>query len=156
MARERAPTDSEASERIQVAKAILDDHATMSIAMVRAGEPWAAKVFFVEDEPEGGRLDLCCALLMTSRKRSLLQQSPRMAFVVAGDLPDRWIQGIGSAVVVEDDADAAAVMKRLEEKSPAAGPFLRAAGSTAVRIRVDLLKVTDLSATPPIAEFTFA
>ncbi|MCA1830543.1 MAG: hypothetical protein LC663_03395 [Actinobacteria bacterium] len=77
----------EADARVALTKDIFDEHATMSIAMIVAGEPWAAKVFFIEDEPDAGHLD----------------------------------------------QDAAAV-----------------------RIHVERLKVTDLSAEPPVAEFTFA
>jgi nitroimidazol reductase NimA-like FMN-containing flavoprotein (pyridoxamine 5'-phosphate oxidase superfamily) len=156
MADERAPTVAEISVRIEQAKQIFDDHPSMTIAMTHAGEPWIAKVFFVEDEPEPGRLDLCCALLATSRKLAMIRENARLAFVVAGELPDRWIQGTGGAEVVEDDADAAAIHKRLVEKSDAAGPFLDRIEWRALRIHVERMKLTDVASRPPVTEFTFA
>lgn len=155
MSDQRPPTAAEANERIEVAKQIFDDHATMAVAMTDEGEPWVAKVFFVEDEPGSGSLDLCCALLLTSRKLAMIHANARIAFVVGGEVPDRWCQGSGRAGIVEDDADAAAILKRIEERSDAARTFFSRAQSTAVRIHVERLKVTDLAATPPITEFTF-
>lgn len=152
---ERTPTRDEASERIEFAKVIFDRFATMSLAVAEGGEPWAGKVFFVEDEPAPGMLDLCCSVLVTSRKLDLLRANPRVAFVVAGDVPDSWIQGVGNASLVDDEADADAIIKRLEEKSEAAGPFLQRVRSTAVRIHVERMKLTDVTARPPITEFTF-
>ncbi|MFN2613330.1 MAG: hypothetical protein ABR552_00750, partial [Actinomycetota bacterium] len=102
---------------------------------------------------DAGHLDLCCVLV---GKRQALSSSSRVAFVVAGEEPTRWITGVGSAEVLDDDADEAAVIKRLEEKTPSAGGFLRDQDAAAVRIHVERLKVTDLSAEPPVAEFTFA
>lgn len=153
---DRTPTNAEADERIVLVEAVFAEHPSMAIATSAGDEPWAGKVFFVDDEPEPGRLDLCCALIVTSRKLEILQKNPRIAFVVAGDLPDRWIQGVGRAEVVEDEADCDAIMKRLEEKSAPAGPFLRRVPWKGVRIHVERLKLTDVAAIPPVAEFTFA
>jgi hypothetical protein len=86
----------------------------------------------------------------------MLERNPRVAFMVGGDQPDRWIQGVGLAETVTDDADAAAIMKRLEEKTPAAGDFLRGVPYVAVRIHVERMTLTDLTAPPPVTEFTFA
>lgn len=154
---ERVPTAGEADERVDAIKELFDRYHTMSIAAAsRGGDPWVAKVFFIEDEPAAGRLDLCCALINTSHKLAMIRETGRIAFVVAGDHPDRWAQGTGTAELVEDDADGDAIMKRLEAKSPAAGPFLRMVSWTAVRIHVDRLKLTDITTRPPITEFTFA
>ncbi|MCI0345410.1 MAG: pyridoxamine 5'-phosphate oxidase family protein, partial [Chloroflexi bacterium] len=122
---DREPTEGEADERVDAIKDLFDRYHTMSVAAASGGEPWIAKVFFVDDEPSAGRLDLCCALIKTSRKLAMIKETMRVAFVVAGDHPDRWAQGTGNVELVTDDADADAIMKRLEGKSPAAGPFLR-------------------------------
>ena len=153
---DREPTEGEVGERVDAIKDLFDRYHTMSIAAASDGEPWIAKVFFVEDEPTAGTLDLCCALIKTSRKLAMIRQTRRIAFVVAGDHPDRWAQGTGHVELVEDDADADAIMKRLEGKSPAAGPFLRMVEWTAVRVHVDRLKLTDITTRPPVTEFTFA
>ncbi len=154
---ERAPSDNEADERIDALKGLFDRYHTMAIAAASGtGDPWVAKVFFVEDEPAAGKLDVCCALIDTSRKLAMIRESGRVAFVVSGDHPDRWAQGTGAVEEVSDDADAEAIVKRLESKSPTAGPFLRMVAWTAIRIHVDRLKYTDIGATPPVTEFTFA
>jgi nitroimidazol reductase NimA-like FMN-containing flavoprotein (pyridoxamine 5'-phosphate oxidase superfamily) len=154
---ERAPTAGEADERIEAVRSLFDRYHTMSIAAASSpSEPWIAKVFFVDDEPGAGRMDICCAMINTSRKLAMMRGSGRVAFVVAGDHPDRWVQGTGGVEVVDDDADAEAIVKRLEGKSPTAGPFLRMVAWTAVRIHVDRLKYTDITGSPPVCEFTFA
>ncbi len=153
---EREPTAGEAGERVDAIKDLFDRYHTMSIAAASQGEPWIAKVFFVDDEPSAGRLDLCLALITTSRKFAMIKETRRVAFLVAGDHPDRWAQGTGDVELVDDDADADAVMKRLEAKSPAAGPFLRMVPWTAVRVHVDRMKLTDITTRPPVTEFTFA
>jgi hypothetical protein len=138
-------------------KNLFDMYHTMSIAAASGPrDPWIAKVFFVDDEPSPGKMDVCCALINTSRKFAMMRETGRIAFVVAGDHPDRWVQGTGDVEVVEDQADGDAIMKRLEAKSPMAGPFLRMVPWTAVRIHVDRMKFTDITARPPIAELTFA
>jgi hypothetical protein len=153
----RTPSAHEADERVGAIKSLFDSYHTMSIAAASGPkDPWIAKVFFVDDEPAAGKLDVCCALLDTSRKLGMMRETGRVAFVVAGDNPDRWAQGTGDVEIVQDDADADAIMKRLESKSPIAGPFLRMAPWTAVRIHVDRLKYTDIASRPPVAEFTFA
>ena len=144
-----------AGERVQAAKAMFDDFATMSVAACEGEEPWIGKAFFVEDEPGHRLLDMCCCLI-AAKTLALIERNPRVAFMVGGDQPDRWIQGVGIAEVVADDGDAAAIFKRLEEKTPAAGDFLRGADYTAVRIHVERMTMTDLTAPPPVTEFTFA
>ena len=154
---ERAPSGDEADERIDALKALFDRYHTMAIAASSGtGDPWVAKVFFIEDEPAAGRLDICCALINTSRKLAMIRETGRVAFVVSGDHPDRWAQGTGAVEIVEDEADGSAMVKRLEGKSSMAGPFLRMVPWTAVRIHVERLKYTDITATPPVTEFTFA
>jgi hypothetical protein len=144
-----------AGERVRAAKAMLDDFATMSVAACEGAEPWIGKAFFVEDEPREGRFDMCCCLI-AAKTLAMIERNPNVAFMVGGDQPDRWLQGTGSAEAVTDDADAAAILKRLEEKTPAAGDFLRKAQFTAVRIHVERMTLTQLSASPPVTEFTFA
>src|SRR6266545_2054935 len=117
------PRDAVTGERVQAAKAMFDDFATMSIAACEGSDPWVGKAFFVEDEPGHRRLDMCCCLI-AAKTVAMLERNPRVAFMVGGDQPDRWIQGIGVAETVTDDADADAILKRLKEKTPAAGEFL--------------------------------
>lgn len=148
-------SEHEASIRIEAAKAIFDEHQTMVVAACDGGEPWAAMVFFVEDEPDAGRLDMCC-MLVGGGRLEMVRAGARVAVLLAGEEPSRWIQGTGTAEVVSDEADAAAVRKRLEERSPAAGSFFGRSDVTAVRIHIQRLRVTDLGAAPPVTEFTFA
>jgi nitroimidazol reductase NimA-like FMN-containing flavoprotein (pyridoxamine 5'-phosphate oxidase superfamily) len=154
---ERAADATEADVLVGAVKGLFDQYHTMSIAAATSpSDPWIAKVFFVDDEPSPGKMDICCALINTSRKLAMMRESLRVAFVVAGDHPDRWAQGTGDVEIVDDDADSDAIMKRLEAKSPIAGPFLRMVPWTAVRVHVDRLKYTDITGVPPVAELTFA
>ena len=153
----RDATDGEAGAFVGAVKNLFDRYHTLAVAAASGpADPWIAKVFFVEDEPAPGKMDICCAMINTSRKLAMMRDTLRVAFVVAGDHPDAWAQGTGNVELVDDDADADAIMKRLEAKSPMAGPFLRMVPWTAVRIHVDRLKYTDLTGKPPIAELTFA
>jgi nitroimidazol reductase NimA-like FMN-containing flavoprotein (pyridoxamine 5'-phosphate oxidase superfamily) len=152
----RPASAGEATHRTDILKSVLDDYATMSIATAVAEQPWVAKVFFVDDEPTQGCLDLCCALIMTSRKLANLRSNPRVAFLVAGDSPDRWVQGTGRADVIEEQSEAEAIVKRLEARVPQAGAFLQLVPWTAVRIHVETAKLTDITMAPPVAEFSFA
>lgn len=154
-ATDRIPTGAEADERIDAVKALFDAYQTMSIATSDEGEPWAAKVFFVDDTPAPGRLDLCIALIVTSRKLAILKRNPRLAFVVAGDTPDRWVQGTGDVELVDDDAEGSLIGKALAAKSAPAGPFLGLVPWKALRVHVRRLKYTDVTMRPPVAEFTF-
>ena len=154
---ERAASAVEADELSGAVKALFDRYHTMSVAACTSPkDPWIAKVFFVDDEPAPGKMDICCAMINSSRKLGMMRETGRVAFVVAGDHPDAWAQGTGDVELVDDQADADAIMKRLEAKSPIAGPFLRMVPWTAVRLHVDRLKYTSLTGTPPVAELTFA
>jgi len=153
----RDATAGEAGELVGNVKSLFDRYHTLAVAAASGpSDPWIAKVFFVDDEPSPGKMDICCAMINTSRKLAMMRESARVAFVVAGDHPDAWAQGTGHVELVDDDGDADAIMKRLETKSPMAGPFLRMIPWTAVRIHVDRLKYTNLTGTPPVAELTFA
>lgn len=156
MSEQRQPTTAEASARIETTGSLLEEHATISLAAVDGDQPWVTIVYFVQDEPAQGSLDLCCSLLMSPQRRALFERGPRVAFVAAGEDPDRWLHGSGTAEIVQDEADAAAIAKRLADRAPEAAMFLERLESTPVRIHVGKLKVTDLDAEPPVTEFTFA
>lgn len=155
MTGDRVPTEGEAAARIQQAETVFDAAAVMSIAICDRGEPWIGRVFFVEDEPSAGRLDLCCAIVETPHTREMLGRGVSVAFIVAGGSPDRWINGAGTAELVEDEADVMAIAKRLRDKSGDVSPFLDTVATRAIRVHVHRLKLTDLAADPPVAEFTF-
>ncbi len=143
-------------ERMEAVRAILDAHATMTLATVHDAEPWAGKVFFVGDLQSHGRLDLCCALMLPPGRFEGLRSSPRVAFVIAGDLPDRWVQGTGNATIVDDPTDGQAIRRRLRECSTSVDPFLERIDWSPVRVRVDRIRFTDMDASPPVAEIIFA
>ncbi len=151
----REPTDAEAGQRIRAVRSLFDRHATMALSAVSDGEPWIAKVFFVDDEPAPGRMDLCAGILATSGKLAMLRAHPRAAFLVASDTPDRWAQGVGDAQVIDDQGEADMVAKALFDKCDAAQPFLSRVDWRAVRLHVRRLKYTDVLLRPPVAEFRF-
>lgn len=156
MSEQRPATGDEASARIEAAEGLLDAHATMVVSACLDGAPWIARVFFVEDEPRQGSLDMCCALVAGTERREGLRTNPRVAFFVGGDEPDRWATGTGVLRVIGDEADGAAILKRLRDVSSAAAAFLDAADPQPIRINVERLTVTDLDAEPPVTEFSFA
>lgn len=135
---------------------MLEANDSMSVALCAADKPWIGKVFFVEDTPEAGRLDVCCAIVGTEHNVALFGENASVAFLAGGDEPDRWVQGTGVAEIVTDDADALAIVKRLRDRSDAAARFLELLDARAVRIRVQRLTAVDLDADPPIAEFSFS
>ncbi|HEX9712098.1 MAG TPA: hypothetical protein VGB52_06015 [Actinomycetota bacterium] len=153
---ERSPTGAEAADRIQRAEGVLEANETMSVALCSADKPWIGKVFFIEDTPEPGRLDVCCAIVGTDHNVALFSEGATVAFLAGGEEPDRWVQGSGYAEVVADDADALAIVKRLRDRSEAAARFLELLDARAVRIHVQRLTAVDLDADPPIAEFSFS
>jgi hypothetical protein len=113
-------------------------------------------VFYVHDMQSGSRLDLCCALILGNRKAEHIVEEPRVAFVVGGETPDRWMQGRGRIERVQDAEDADAILERLCKRSESAAGFLDRVGWTAVRIRVETLRYTDVASDPPVAELSFA
>lgn len=141
---------------IDAVDALFGTHATLALACIDEGEPWVGRVFFVHDMQSHGRLDLACAMILSERRAESLKRDPRVAFAVGGDLPDRWVQGSGRFVYAEDDVDSKAIVERLCEKSKAASDFLDRAEWTALRIRVERLRYTDVELEPPVAELTFA
>lgn len=155
MADKRTPTGDEAQARIEAAEGLLGEHATMVIASCAQDAPWIARVFFVDDEPKQGSLDLCCALV-ASKDRLRSVQEGTVAFFVGGDEPDRWATGTGTVEHITDEDDAGAIIKRLRDTSWQAEAFLDVAAPVPIRLHVERLTVTDLDATPPVTEFTFA
>lgn len=152
----RRPTEAEAGERIDAATALLTTHATMTVAVSEAGWPWISRAFFVEDEPQPGALDLCCSLLLSQERRAQFAERPRASIFVGSDEPDRWITARGVVTLVDDEADAAAIVKRLEEKHAGAGRFVARSGCSAIRVNLVSMTTTDLDAEPPVSRFSFA
>jgi uncharacterized protein YhbP (UPF0306 family) len=141
---------------VDAVNALFEQHSTLALATVDAGDPWVGRVFFVHDMQSHGRLDLCFAMVMSERKADFFSSDPRVAFAVGGDVPDRWVQGSGSIASAESDADQSAIVARLCEKSKGASDFLDRVPWTALRIRVDRIRYTDIEMSPPIAELSFA
>lgn len=156
MTSERPPTGPEAAQRIESTESVLESNDQMSVALCDAGKPWIGKVFFVEDEPQPGTLDVCCAIVATERNLGVFTGDVAVAFLAGGEEPDRWVQGTGTATLVTDEADADAIAKRLRDRSPAGARFLDLLDARAVRIHVHRMRLVDLDADPPITEFTFS
>src|ERR1041385_2647504 len=93
----RDATDGEAGEFVGAVKDLFDRYHTVAVAAASGpSDPWIAKVFFVEDEPSPGKMDICCAMINTSRKLAMMRETLRAAFLVAGDHPDARAHGSGS------------------------------------------------------------
>lgn len=152
---DRAVDTGTAAAWVDAVQSLFEQNATLALATVEDDAPWVGRVFFVPDLQSGSRLDLCCAMILGGRKSGHMARDPRVAFVVGGDMPDRWAQGRGRIERVED-SDADAIVDRLCRRSDEAAAFLDRVPWTAVRIRVESLRYTDIASDPPIAELSFA
>jgi hypothetical protein len=117
---DRAATSSEADDLVASVKNLFDMYHTMSIAAASGPrDPWIAKVFFVDDEPSPGKMDVCCALINTSRKFAMMRETGRIAFVVAGDHRDHETAGgqvaDGRALPADGPLDGGAHPRRPDE-----------------------------------------
>jgi len=153
---DRAVDTGTAAPWVDAVQSLFEQNATLALATIEDGAPWTGRVFFVHDMQSGSRLDLCCAMILGARKSDRVAHDPRVAFVVGGDVPDRWVQGWGRIERVEDGLDADAIVDRLCRRSDEAASFLDRVPWTAVRIRVETLRYTDVASDPPIAELSFA
>lgn len=133
--------------------AALEAFTTVSIATSGEHGLWIMNAFFVHDYLED-RLDICCALITSSRPLVDIRTNPGVAFLIGESSPKRWVQGTGVAEHIESDADAAEIGTALSLKVPDAITFLGLAPWRAVRIHVDHLRLSDMRAWPPVG-FTF-
>ena len=115
---------------------------TMALATTSAAGPHVAGVFFAP-ERAGSGIRLLIATRGGSRLHRELAADPRVAFMCSPGNASRWIQGGGSASVVEDLGLRTDVMRRLIDHAPGAQAYVEGPVVLPVAIAVRWLKVVE-------------
>ncbi|MHB8538460.1 MAG: pyridoxamine 5'-phosphate oxidase family protein [Candidatus Dormibacteria bacterium] len=113
-------------------------------ALATAGEagPHVAGVFFAPERTEAG-IRLLIATRGGSRLLSELAADARVAFMCSPGNASRWIQGGGTAAVVDDPADRIDVVRRLIDHAAGAQAYVEGPDVLPVTIAVRWLKVVE-------------
>jgi hypothetical protein len=139
MSREAAPDGDVGLERALWALRAYD---TMALATSSPAGPHVAGVFFA---PE--RLDTGIRLLIATRGGSRLHRElvadPRVAFMCSPGNASRWIQGGGTASVVEDPGLRIELARRLIDHAAGAQAYIEGPEVLPVIIAVRWLKVVE-------------
>jgi nitroimidazol reductase NimA-like FMN-containing flavoprotein (pyridoxamine 5'-phosphate oxidase superfamily) len=128
---------------------------TLVIATEDEAQPYATRIFFVEEPVTAAGCKLYGTLITSSRKLANLQKNPRVGLFIGPDLPSSWLEATAYARVLDDEQRTAEVRAKLAAKSPAAAAFISRVPTAAVELAVTWLRITDLSKTPPYTEITF-
>ena len=128
---------------------------TLVIATENEGQPFATRIFFVEDSATETTLKLYGTLITSSRKLANLRQNPRVGIFIGPDQPSTWLEATARARVLNDETSAAEIRNRLARKSSSAAAFISMVSTAAVELAVDWLRITDLTSSPPYTEATF-
>jgi 1,4-dihydroxy-2-naphthoate octaprenyltransferase len=119
---------------------VLRENQAMSIATQGDRGPWCATVFFVE---EG--FDILCLVESSGRTMANLRRSPRVAFTIDRQVPDRFIQGSGLAYVVGMPEENPELFDFMCRKQPQLRDFVETEpGRVIVRIVSERLALSDL------------
>ncbi len=130
---------------------------TLVIATEHEGQPFVTRAYYVEKPVEAGdtSLTLYGTFIVTSRKLANLRENGRVGLFIGPDQPSTWLEATAHAYALEDEQASATVRERLGEKSPTAAAFIARVPIVAVEIRVDWLRITDLTASSIYTEATF-
>jgi hypothetical protein len=115
---------------------------TMALATTSVAGPHVAGVFFAP-ERAGSGIRLLIATRGGSRLHRELAADPRVAFMCSPGNASRWIQGGGSASVVEDLGLRTDVVRRLIDHAPGAQAYVEGPEVLPVTIAVRWLKVVE-------------
>lgn len=148
-------TDMEETTLTRI-RTFLAQYQTLIIATEQEGQPYATRIFFVEDPVTETALKLYGTLITTSRKLANLRQNPRIGIFIGPDQPSIWLEATARARVLSDEEEAASIRARLAEKSPAATAFLSRVPTAVVELGVNWLRITDLTGGAPYTEAIFA
>jgi nitroimidazol reductase NimA-like FMN-containing flavoprotein (pyridoxamine 5'-phosphate oxidase superfamily) len=135
----------------------LAQYETLVIATEHEGQPFVTRAYYVEKPIEAGdaALTLYGTFIVTSRKLANLRENGRVGLFIGPDQPSVWLEATAHAYVLEDEQAGAAVRERLGQKSPTAASFIARVPIVAVEIRVDWLRITNLTGGPIYTEATF-
>jgi hypothetical protein len=122
--------------------AVLAENTVMNVATCAAESPWCFTCYFAEDG-----LDLLFLVERVSTTMANLQDNPLAAFTVNRQVPDRFVQGVGSVEVLADleqEPDAHAPMRN---KVPEIDRFVRVVpGLVLARVVTERIGLVDVGA----------
>ncbi len=135
----------------------LGQYETLVIATEHEGQPFVTRAYYVEKPIEAGdtSLTLYGTFIVTSRKLANLRENGRIGLFIGPDQPSSWLEATAHAYALEDEQTSAMVREKLGQKSPTAAGFIASVPIVAVEIRVDWLRITNLTASPIYTEATF-
>jgi general stress protein 26 len=133
----------------------LAQYQTLVIATEHEEQPFATRIFFVEDPASRTALKLYGTLITSSRKLANLRKNPRVGIFIGPDLPSIWLEATALARVLDEETLAAEVREKLARKSPAAAAFIARVPTAAVELEVNWLRITDLAGGTLYTEVTF-
>jgi nitroimidazol reductase NimA-like FMN-containing flavoprotein (pyridoxamine 5'-phosphate oxidase superfamily) len=128
---------------------------TLVIATEDETQPYATRIFFVEEAVTAAGCILYGTLITSSRKLANLQKNPRVGLFIGPDQPSMWMEATARARVLDNEQLATDVRAKLARKSPAAAAFISRVPTAAVELNVNWLRITDLTSTTPYTEVTF-
>lgn len=134
--------------------AFLARYQTLVIATENERQPFATRIFFVEEPATEMALKLYGTLITSSRKLANLRKNPRVGIFMGPDQPSTWLEATAHACVLDDEARAAEIRDMLGKKSPTAAAFISRVPTAAVELTIDWLRITDLTSSSPYTEVT--
>lgn len=135
--------------------AFIAQYQTLVLATEDEGQPYATRIFFVEEPATTTTCKLYGTLITTSRKLANLRQNPRVGIFIGPDQPSTWMEATAHARVLDDEEGAAEVRAKLAQKSPAAAAFISRVPTAAVELEIGWLRITDLTGGTPYTEAFF-
>ncbi|HEY6540325.1 MAG TPA: pyridoxamine 5'-phosphate oxidase family protein, partial [Ktedonobacteraceae bacterium] len=135
----------------------LAQYETLVIATEHEGQPFVTRAFYVEKPIEEGdtSLTLYGTFIVTSRKLANMRENGRVGLFIGPDQPSVWLEATAHAYAVEDEQTSAKVREQLGQKSPTAVAFIARVPIVAVEVRVDWLRITNLTGGSIYTEATF-
>jgi general stress protein 26 len=144
--------DNATRETIQ---SFLAQYETLAIATVHDGQPYATRVFFVEEPVSDSSLKLYGTFITSSRKLANLRENPRVGLFIGPSTPSIWLEATAEAHILTDDSAITAVRENLGKKSAVAAGFIAQVPTAAVELRVNWLRITNLTGGPVQTEVSF-
>lgn len=142
-------------DKLATINSFIAQYQTLIIATENEQQPFATRIFFVEEPATQAALKLSGTLITSSRKLANLRKNPRVGIFIGPDLPSTWLEATARAHILSEENTAAAVRARLVQKSPEAATFIARVPTAAVELQVNWLRITDLTGSEPFTEMTF-
>jgi hypothetical protein len=135
--------------------AFLAQYQTLVIATEKDTQPYATRIFFVEETATATSCKLYGTFITSSRKLANLQENPRAGLFIGPDQPSTWLEATARARVLVDEQATSEIRAKLARKSPTAAAFIARVPTVAVELELNWLRITDLTSSPPYIEAHF-